>query len=129
MHTIKEIRLSRGLNQSQLADIIKSNVPFISNVENNQALPDLEDLIALENNFKTRIQWNEELSPKEKHDTIQALTELCEKYPIKAVLEAGARFYRRFNQPHKIIQFYANHSENDKPQPLMPMGMCPNCED
>ena len=126
--TLKELRLSRGMNQSQISDLIKSNVPFISNVENNQALPDLEDLILLENHFNSRINWNEELSPKEKHDTIQALIELCERYPIKAVMEAGARFYRRFNQPHNIIQFYARSVENDAPPPLYPPD-CENCND
>lgn len=130
MHTLKEIRLSKGLNQSQISDIIKSNTPFISNVENGQALPDLEDMITLENHFKTRIDWSEELTAKEKHDTVQSLIELCERYPIKAVLEAGARFYRRNNRPHKIIQFYAQaaSSEDEPVKPLFPPNICQTCD-
>jgi transcriptional regulator with XRE-family HTH domain len=44
---LRELRLSRGLTQQQLAAMIDSNHPFISNMERGLTLPGLAMLIRL----------------------------------------------------------------------------------
>jgi transcriptional regulator with XRE-family HTH domain len=44
---LRELRLARGLTQQELADLIDSNHPFISNMERGLTLPGLAMLVRL----------------------------------------------------------------------------------
>lgn len=44
---LRELRLARGLTQQQLASLIDSNHPFISNMERGLTLPGLAMLVRL----------------------------------------------------------------------------------
>lgn len=44
---LRELRLARGLTQQQLAELIDSNHPFISNMERGLTLPGLAMLLRL----------------------------------------------------------------------------------
>jgi len=44
---LRELRLARGLTQAQLADLARSNKPFISNLERGRTTPSLGMLLRL----------------------------------------------------------------------------------
>jgi transcriptional regulator with XRE-family HTH domain len=119
MSTLKQLRVQANLNQPQVADMIKATVPAISNYENGVSLPVLEDMIILEQRFGTRIDWSDPLTPRQKHDVVQNVIELCQRFPVEVVLEAGARFYRRNANPEKLIAYYAANAGSDV-EPLFP---------
>lgn len=117
--TLKEIRVQNNLRQSDIADLLKTDVPKVSNIENNLTLPDLEDMILLQKHFKQVIDWNEgSITPLEKHTVIQATIELLQRFPINTVCDFISRTYRKQRNPEKIIKFYANQISDDI-EPLM----------
>jgi len=61
MATLKDIRIARGLTQHDVANIIGSYASVVSNYEAGNTLPDLENMVILENHFQTRIEWPEPL--------------------------------------------------------------------
>lgn len=108
MATLKEIRNKFGLTQNEIAEKIKTNAPTISNYENGVSLPELEDAIILERNFDSKIDWNEKVTPQRKHEIVQSIIELYEKYPLEMVSEFVARTYRRNTTPENLITHYGN---------------------
>jgi transcriptional regulator with XRE-family HTH domain len=52
---LRELRLARGLTQQQLAAMIESNHPFISNMERGLTLPGLAMLIRLAGALDCRV--------------------------------------------------------------------------
>lgn len=120
MGKLKDLRIQANLTQSQIADLLKTNTPLISNFENDVCYPDLEDIAILENKFDTRIDWKENLTPNRKHQTVQALIELCEKYPLPVVFEFAARVYRREIAPDTLIIHYGNLASKRDEGILMP---------
>lgn len=115
MATLKELRIYAGLTQPDIATLIDSHTPLICNYENDVLLPSLEDCATLEKNFDTHIDWKEDLTPLEKHNTVQAIIELYERYPIPMVSEFVARVYRRNLSPENVIQFYAQNTNREEP--------------
>lgn len=131
MLTLKELRIKNGLTQPQVAQVIKSNAPFISNVENGIQNPCLEDMILLEKHFGERINWLETYSPKRKHEVVQGIIDLYQRFPVDVVSEFTARMFRREQHPDKMIQTYAG-AVTTEPEPLPPTGYeigCRECND
>ncbi len=130
--TLREVREKNGLLQSDVAKLINTYTSVISTFESETALPDLEQAIILEKEFNTRIAWKDDLSPRAKHEVVQSVIELCEKYPLPMVAEFFARVYRRNQSPENFILHYAEVT-NREPDPMMylPMGFkkSNNCED
>jgi len=120
MATLKELRINAGLTQPQIAELIRSHVPFISNYENDVALPDLEDAIILEKKFGQRIEWKDDHTPNRKHQIVQSIIELTEHYPLPMVMEFVARNYRRETSADSMIIHYANVSGANDIEPLLP---------
>lgn len=120
MGKLKDLRIQANLTQSQIADLLKTNTPLISNYENDVCYPDLEDIAILENKFKQLIDWKEELSPNRKHLVVQVIIELCEKYPLPVVFEFAARVYRREIAPDSLIIHYGNLASKREEDILMP---------
>lgn len=54
---IKEIRISRGLTQEKLAELVSCNTSHISNVENNHTKVSLNVLLAIANTLNTSIDY------------------------------------------------------------------------
>ena len=54
---IKEIRISRGLTQDTLAEMISCNTSHISNIENNHTKVSLNVLLAIANALNTPIDY------------------------------------------------------------------------
>lgn len=54
---IKEIRVSRGLTQDNLAEMVSCNTSHISNVENNHTKVSLNVLLAIANALNTSIDY------------------------------------------------------------------------
>jgi transcriptional regulator with XRE-family HTH domain len=52
---LRELRLARGLTQQQLAAIIDSTHPFISNIERGLTLPGLAMLVRLAHALECRV--------------------------------------------------------------------------
>ena len=52
---LRELRVARGLTQQQLAALIESNHPFISNMERGHTLPGLAMLVRLATALDCRI--------------------------------------------------------------------------
>ena len=120
METLKTLRERNNLTQTQIGDYIKLPASQISLFENGQSLPDLEDCVLLEKKFNECIQWNECLSPARKFETVQAIIDLSQKYPIEMVLEFASRQFRRESYPDTMIVNYARMSGADEPEPLLP---------
>lgn len=120
MKTLKQLRLDYNLTQPQVGSWIGVQGPVISSYENNTALPDLEDMVILEKRFQSRIDWNESLTPVRKREIVQSIIELCEKYPIEAVVEFAARVYRRKQAPESFITHYAQVSGIEDTEILLP---------
>lgn len=54
---IKEIRISRGLTQDTLAELVSCNTSHISNIENNHTKVSLNVLLAIANALNTSIDY------------------------------------------------------------------------
>lgn len=54
---IKEIRLTKGLTQDTLAEIVSCNTSHISNIENNHTKVSLNVLLAIANALNTSIDY------------------------------------------------------------------------
>lgn len=54
---IKEIRISRGLTQDNLAEMVRCNISHISNIENNHTKVSLNVLLAITNALNTSIDY------------------------------------------------------------------------
>jgi transcriptional regulator with XRE-family HTH domain len=72
---LRELRATRGLTQSQLADRCRSNVPFISNLERGLTAPSLAMLLRLAEALECRVvdlvdvfDRSPRISPKSRKD-------------------------------------------------------------
>ena len=119
MKTLRELRTQAGILQAEIAKLIGTNTPQISNYENSLDFPLLEDMFVIENYFGERIDWNEKYSLGEKFQINQNLIDLMHRYPTEAVLEFASRIYRRERNPEKLIKFYANQATKDDIEPLI----------
>jgi transcriptional regulator with XRE-family HTH domain len=119
MKTLKQLRLDYNLTQPQVGTFIGKQGPVISSYENGTATPDLEEMVILEQRFQSRIDWQEGTTPNRKREVVQSLIELCERYPIEAVVEFAARVYRRKQTPESFITHYAQVSQSE-PESLLP---------
>lgn len=54
---IKEIRISKGLTQDNLAEMVSCNTSHISNIENNHTKVSLNVLLAIANSLNTSIDY------------------------------------------------------------------------
>jgi len=119
------------LRQCDVAEKIGVNTHDISNYENLLAVPDLEDMIILEQEFNTRIDWGEDLKTKERHDIVQDIIILSEKYPLVAVFSFATKAIRegiRTGSPGKLVQYYTRLSE-DEIKGLYPPEVKDDCQD
>lgn len=115
MKTLKDLRMNYNLTQADVGNFIGKQGPVISNYENGIELPDLENMVILEKKFQTKIDWNETITPARKREVVQSLIELCERYPVEAVVEFAARVYRRKQTPENFILHYAQVSQSESP--------------
>jgi len=83
---IKELRKKRGLNQSELAEIVKSSTTMISMIEANKSKPTIELLTEFSDFFNVSIDYL--VTGKEEAATISP----DEQEIIKAVREDTALF-------------------------------------
>jgi transcriptional regulator with XRE-family HTH domain len=116
--TLQEIRVANNLTQFQVAEMLKVSQPEICNYERGTMTPDLENAVILENLFSARIHWIEKYTPKQKADLIQAVIELCQKYPLPMVFEACSRWYRKNESPENMIQHYGKLASEGYEPPL-----------
>lgn len=115
MEKLKQLRANYNLTQTQVGSFIGVQGPLISNYENGIELPDLENMIILEKKFQSKIDWDEPITPGRKREVVQSLIQLCENYPIEAVVEFAARVYRRKQAPENFILHYAQVSQGETP--------------
>jgi len=121
MKTLKELRANYNLTQPQVGSFIGKQGPVISSYESGTATPDLEEMVILEQRFQTKIDWQDKTTPPgRKREVVQSLIELCERYPIEAVVEFAARVYRRKQSPESFITHYAQVSVSDDLELLLP---------
>ena len=125
---LKALREQSGMTQVELAQAIKNHGSVISLYENDTQLPELEDAVIMERIFKQKIDWFETLSPNRKHQTIQGIIELCQKYPLPMVAEFVARLYRRNEAPETLIIHYSKAITGEI-EPLLPAGITGKCKD
>jgi len=129
MGRLKDLRLEAGMNQSQISELIKINISQISYYENDLSLPSLEDMVILDKKFGQKVDYKEDFTPLRRHQIVQALIELCERYPLPAVMEFSARVFRREKCPDNIIIHYANVSTANEEPPLLQPGIVKRCND
>lgn len=123
MATLKEIRCANGKKQTDLASLLKRSMTEISHYENDVLLPELEDMIILENKFEQRIDWLETVKKKDKLAIIEAINVLWENYPLAAVLSFAQRALKqgsKMDSPGILIKHFANVSKGMDPEPMYP---------
>ena len=120
MKTLKEIRTNYNLTQSDVGNFIGKQGPVICSYESGTTTPDLEEMVLLERRFGSKIDWLDKTTPGRKREVVQSLIELCERYPIEAVVEFAARVYRRKQSPESFITHYAQVSVADDLELMIP---------
>jgi transcriptional regulator with XRE-family HTH domain len=123
MNTLKDLRIKKGLSQTQLANAVKVQQGLISAYESGVSLPDLETMISLESELGGKVAWEEKLNPKQKFDTVQAIIDLCQRYPTQAAVDFAARAFRREKSAVALITFYASVALGNEREPLPPTGV------
>lgn len=118
--TIRELRQSLNLNQQKIADITKSDIPQVSRWECGLAYPTLDEIIDMENFFKTRIQFNEGISAQQKFNTVQGVIDICQRYPLQVVAEWLYKTYKKEKNPEETISIYAKMTGSSFEEPLLP---------
>jgi transcriptional regulator with XRE-family HTH domain len=122
MRTLKEIRESSGYSQAETASKINASISNYSNFESGSALPILEDMIILENQFNEQIDWKDNLTERDRKEITDGLIILMERYPINSVLNFALRVIRdgiRLNHPSVFVKHYAGVATNFE-SPLIP---------
>jgi len=126
MQTLREVRLKHGLSQGDIARVLNSQIPTISNWETGKLVPSVEEITILEQKFSRPLKWNETISPGTKHQIIQAFITLAEAYPLATVINFIQSNYRtglRRGQPAQTIVHYAELSQSVRVEPLAPTGI------
>lgn len=81
MATLRELRKEAGLTLAEISQQTAINIPSLSNYENHNIQPCLEDMVILEQLFKQRITW-EDAVPEE---ILNSIISLYKKYPARSV--------------------------------------------
>lgn len=103
---LKEARQSKNLLQADVARMINATIPAISLYESGSMEIALEDALILETNLG-KIDWQEDYSPLRKHQLVQSLIELYQRYPIRMVTSFANRVLSKTKVGDKIIDHYA----------------------
>jgi transcriptional regulator with XRE-family HTH domain len=131
MATLKELRSALGWTQSEVAQIINTNVSAYSSIENGLSLPCMEDCVILEKKFGQRIDWNENITIEQKAEIVTGIYNLAAYYPISLVLTFAQKALRegiRLDNPSILIKNYAIMSagivkDEEKVKPMPPTGI------
>lgn len=120
MQTLREIRESLGISQTEVAN--KSNItsPDLSRYESGQLPPDVEDMVILERIFSQKINWspNEKIEEQARGNIIDCFNALTNHYPLISVLrflERSIREGQKFGKPDKFILHFTSLSQEIKP--------------
>ena len=98
MASLKEIRNCLGISQGEVAKKLSIAISQFSLYESGQAVPTVEDMILLEREFSTPIDWPETLTESEKAEIMENLTTLSQHYPLMAVLTFAQKWLRQDNK-------------------------------
>ena len=131
MATLKELRKALGWSQSEVAQLIQTNVSAYSSIENGLSLPCMEDCVILEKKFGQRIDWNEHITLEQKAEIVTGIYNLAAYYPISLVLTFAQKALRegiRLDNPSILIKNYAGIAAKivegeEKVKPLPPTGI------
>lgn len=128
MHTLKEIRIKEGLNQSFIASKIGVNIPQYSVLENGKAPLDIEDMVYLERFFNQPLDWanNERINPEAKVNIVKDIISLSQRYPLASVLNFVQKHIReglKTNRPDTVINYYTGLASLLDEEPLLPPGI------
>jgi len=118
---LKELRINANKTQSEIAEIIKVHTPEISNAENDIGYLQLEDIMILQNHFSRKIDLKEDLTAYRKHEVVQSIINLCEKYPIPVIAEFLGRTYRREVAADSLVIHYGKVADEQDVTPLYPL--------
>lgn len=97
MKTLKELRTELGINQSEVANRASVNITNLCQIENGmEKAPNLEDLILIEAQFGQPLDWtsNEQIYGEAHSKILEAITLLCQKYPLISVLNAAQKWIK-----------------------------------
>jgi transcriptional regulator with XRE-family HTH domain len=108
--TLRELRTALGLRQADVACKIQASISDYSQYETGAMEPALEDMVILEREFGQQIDWSDPLTPRQRHEIVQAIVTLAENYPLSAVLDFGKRNLKqgiKMGNPGGLIKHYA----------------------
>jgi transcriptional regulator with XRE-family HTH domain len=120
MSILRELRTALGLRQADVACKIQATISDYCLYETGAKEPILEDMLILEKEFGQQIDWQDPLTPRQRHEIVQALIKLSERYPLSAVLDFARRNLKqgtKLGNPGGLIKYYAESL--DEP-PLLP---------
>jgi transcriptional regulator with XRE-family HTH domain len=119
METLKEIRERLGVPQSLVAEKMLISIPTLSNYENFNVTPTIEDLVNIEQFFGTRLSWHDPY--KDKEVITQSLISLLEHYPVSSVVNFASRYLKSDAKSGiSMIRFYAEKAAELDQEPLIP---------
>lgn len=116
---LKETRISKGLLQADVAKLINTSIPNISCYESGSMQPTLEEVLILEKELG-KMDWPEEFTQLRKHQIVQSLIELYQRYPIKMVASFAHRVFTKTQSGDKLIDHYAEVAMGSRVEPLYP---------
>jgi transcriptional regulator with XRE-family HTH domain len=126
MDSLKSIREKLQISQGQLSEKTGINIPTLSNYENGNTVPMLEDMIIIEQILGTRCnwQWKETITNNEKVKIRESLEYLMDYYPIQSVINFASRWLKNDTKLTGMsgIRHFARLSKemDEEQEPLMP---------
>ena len=105
--------------------MINNSVSNYSNIENGSYIPPLEDMIVLEKKFNQRIDWQDDLTMRDKAQINLSLETLFALYPVNSVLVYALRAIKegvRLGHTTLLLKNYADiaTSIDHEVDPLLP---------
>ena len=92
--TLKEVRESHNIRQSDLARQMNISIPALSTYEMNRIIPPLEDAVNLERYFNSRINWYSNINADDTGKILHAFNALARNYPLTMVLNFSQRWLK-----------------------------------
>jgi len=88
---LEQFRILNRITLNELSVKTGIQVPTLSLYESGNTPIMLEDIFIIEKAIGTKLQWPENLTIKQKHDFLQSIITLAEKYPVVSVLNCANR--------------------------------------
>jgi transcriptional regulator with XRE-family HTH domain len=120
---LKEVREEHSITQGMLANATGLHQAVLSNLENNQIEPPVDDLIHIEKAIGAKVDWEDKHGMADKMQVLNAMFRLIQNYPLKSVINFVHREINDRKEPRPIdkIATYSEQIPSDDSDPMLPL--------